>query len=254
MRILLYSPPRRQFVRARTHTLPTKKSSVQQDWRSWLPSEKAEVFGQQVRRLECFYGMFSVALNDAFELRQTGKLAKSCQAIWVLPSLCTRLAHPLAALLCSLSEYARHHGVIPNTAPLDPANFQGPRERRTAKKSDLISCVLLTQRSQFLHKIGTLEEMVVDVGKHFCQAADDLGSGASAQPSEDWETVDAAHYDLNTCLREAIVLLKSFLIVLPDEELGAFQKTVDLQMRASHDPSGPARFARHRRMVPIEGE
>lgn len=241
-------------MRARTHTLPAKKSSVQQDWRSWLPSEKAEVFGQQVRRLECFYGMFSVALNDALELRQTGKLAKSCQAVWVLPSLCTRLSHPLGALLRSLSEHARHYGVIPNTAPLDPANFQGPREQRTAKMSDLLSRVLLTQRSQFLHKIGTLEEMVVDVGRHFSQAAEDLGTGASAQPSEDWEIVDAAHYDLNTCLREAIVLLKSFLIVLPDDELGAFQKTVDSQMRASPDSSGPARFARHRRMVPIEGE
>lgn len=241
-------------MRVRSYALPAKKSSVQQDWRSWLPPEKAEVFGRQVRGLECFYGMFSVALNDALELRQSGKVAKSCQAIWVLPSLCTRLAHPLGALLRSLSVHARHYGVIPNTAPLDAANFQGSREQRTAKMSDLLSRVLLTQRSQFLHKIGTLEEMVVDVGKHFCQAAEDLGTGASAQPSEDWETVDAAHYDLNTCLRETIVLLKSFLIVLPDEELGTFQKTVDSQMRASHDPNGPATFARHRRMVPIEGE
>jgi hypothetical protein len=120
--------------------------------------------------------------------------------------------------------------------------------------SDLLSCVILTQRSQFLHKISTLEEMVVDVDSHFRQAAEDLGTGASVEPSLDWQTVDAAHYDLNTCLREAIVLLKSFLVVLPDEELGAFQKTVDSQMRDSRDHSGPAPFARHRRMVPIEGE
>jgi hypothetical protein len=234
--------------------LPGKKSSVQQDWRSWLPSEKAEVFGQQVRKLECFYGMFSVALNDAIELRQTGKWAKSCQAVRVLPPLCARLAHPLGALLRSLGEHAKHYGIIPNTAPLDPANFQGSREQRTARMSDLLSRVLLTQRSQFLHKISTLEEMVVDVGKHFRQAAEELGAGASTEPSEQWQTVDAAHYDLNTCLREAIVLLKSFLLVLPEEELGAFQETVDSQMRDSDDPSGPTHFARHRRMVPIEGE
>jgi hypothetical protein len=241
-------------VRARTYALPVKKSSVQQDWRAWLPSEKAEVFGQQVRRLECFYGMFSVALNDAIELRQTGKWARSCQAVGVLPPLCLRLAHPLGALLRSLGEHAKHYGIIPNTAPLDPANFQGYREQRTAKKSDLLSRVLLSQRSQFLHKISTLEEMVVDVGKHFRQAAEHLGAGASAEPFEEWQTVDAAHYDLNTCLRETIVLLKSFLLVLPDEELAAFQKTVDFQMRESHDPSGPGRYTRHRRMVPIEGE
>jgi hypothetical protein len=241
-------------VRARTYALPGKRSSVEQDWRSWLPSEKAEVFGQQVRRLECFYGMFSVALNDAIELRQTGKLAKSCQAIGVLPPLCARLAHPLGALLHSLGEHAKHYGVIPNTAPLDAANFQGHREQRTAKMSDLLSRVLLTRRSQFLHKISTLEEMVVDVGKHFREAAEDLGAGAAVEPSEEWQIVDAAHYDLNTCLREAIVLLKSFLLVLPEEELGAFQKTVESQMRESYDPTDPARFTRHRRMVPIEGE
>ena len=240
-------------MRVRTHALP-RKSSVQQDWRSWLPLEKAEVFDQQVRRLESFYGMFSVALNDAFELRQTGKFAKSCQAVWVLPPLCARLAYPLGALLRSLGEHAKHYGIIPNTAPLDPANFQGSREQRAAKMSDLLSRVLLTQRSQFLHKINTLEEMVVDVGKHFRQAAEDLGTGASTEPFMDWQTLDAAHYDLNTCFREAIVLFKSFLVVLPDEELGAFQKTVDVQVRNPHESSGPARFSRHRRMVPIEGE
>lgn len=241
-------------MQVRTHALPTRKSSVQQDWRSWLPSEKAEVFGHYVRRLESFYGMFSVALSDAFELRQTGKLAKSCQAVWVLPPLCARLAHPLRALLRSLGEHAKHYGVIPNTAPLDPANFRGSREQRAAKMSDLLSRVLLTQRSQFLHKISTLEEMVVDLGKHFCEAAEDLGTGASAEPFVDWQAVDAAHYDLNTCLREAIVLLKSFLLVLPEEELAAFQKTVDSQMRDSQNTSSPSRFVRHRRMVPIEGK
>src|ERR1700688_1026615 len=191
--------------------------------------------------------MFSVALNDAIELRQTGKLAKSYQAAWVLPSLCARLAHPLGALLRSLSEHARHYGVIPNTAPLDPANFQGSKEQRTARMSDLLSRVLLTQRSQFLHKIGTLEEMVGDLGNDFRQAAEDLGNGASAQPAADWQAVDSVHYDLNTCLREGIVLLKSFLLVLPEDQLGAFQKTVRAQMQAPEQEVPP--LLRRRRMA-----
>lgn len=241
-------------MRVRVHALTTRKSSVQQDWRSWLPSEKAEVFSECVHRLESFYGMFSVALNDAIELRLTGKLAKSCQAVGVLPPLCARLAHPVGAVLRSLAEHAKHYGTIPNTASLDPANFRGSREQRTARMSDMLSRVLLTQRSQFLHKISTLEEMVVDLSKHFHEAAEDLGLGASAAPTADWLIVDAAHYDLNTCLRETIVLLKSFLLVLPDDELAAFQKTIASQMRASLESSGPPRFIRHRRMVPIEGE
>jgi hypothetical protein len=44
-----------------------------------------------------------------------------------------------------------------------------------------------------------------------------------------WAEVDADHYDLNTCLREAIVVFKSFLISLPESQLGAFQNAVRQQ-------------------------
>jgi hypothetical protein len=116
--------------------------------------------------------------------------------------------------------------------------------------NDLLSHVLLTQRSQFLHKIDTLEEMVLCIRKHFCEIASDLSSGVSEAPSSDWRALDDAHFDLNTCLREAIVLLKSFILVLPDDQLGIFQKSVDAEMLAPYD-AGPAQ---RRRMVLIEGQ
>lgn len=238
-------------MRVRVRTLP----SVQDDWRAWLPEEKAQVFTAYVEQLESVYTMFSVALNEAMELRRTGSLAKSYQAVFVTPGLCSRLAVRLGALLRALSEHAKHYGTIPNAAPLDPANFKGTKEQRTARMSDLLSRVLLTQRSQFLHKIGTLEEMVADLRKDFRQAADDLASGASAQPNADWEAVDATHYDLNTCLRECIVLLKSFLLVLPEDQLGAFQKTIRAQVQAPEPGALPRQhLLRRRRMVSIEGQ
>ena len=210
-----------------TNSLP----SVRDDWHAWLPQEKAEVFDAYAEQLEEVYRMFSIALNEAMELRRTGSVTKSYQAVCLTPALCTRLAVCLGALLRALGEHAKHYGTIPNAAPLDAANFKGAKEQRTARMSDLLSRVLLTQRSQFLHKIGTLEEMVGDLGKDFRHAAEDLGSGTSAQPTADWQTVDSVHYDLNTCLREGIVLLKSFLLVLPEDQLGAFQKTVRAQMQ-----------------------
>jgi len=71
-----------------------------------------------------------------------------------------------------------------------------------------------------------------------------------------WQAVDAAHYDLNTCLREAIVLLKSFLMALPNEELEAFRATVHTQMGVSQPKklTLSQRLLRHRRMAPIGGE
>jgi hypothetical protein len=116
--------------------------------------------------------------------------------------------------------------------------------------SDLLSRVLLTQRSQFLHKIDTLEDMVLGIRKNFHEVALDLGSGASGERSADWRAIDDAHFDLNTCLREAIVLLKSFLVVLPNDQLGRFQKTINAQLLAHHDQDPAA----HRRIVLIERE
>jgi hypothetical protein len=237
-------------VRVHVHTLPARHSSVLEDWGAWLPPAKAATFDSCVRQLETFYGMFSVSLNEALELRRTGKAGQSCRAIFLTPDLCARLARPVERLLHALGEHARHFGIIPNTAPLDAANFRGSREQRTARMSDLLSHVLLTQRSQFLHKIDTLEEMVLSIQKDFCEIASDLGSGASAAPSSDWRTLDDAHFDLNTCLREAIVLLKSFIVVLPDSQLGAFQKSIDAQMLAPFDDD----TARSGRMVLIERE
>jgi hypothetical protein len=223
-------------VRVRAHTLPSRFASVQEDWSAWLPAAKAEIFSDTVRQFELLYGMFSVSLNEAFELRRTGKSAHSCSAILVIPALCARLAHPLQAMLHTFGEHAKHFGIVPNTDPLDAANFRGAQEQHTARMSDLLCHVLLTQRSQFLNKIERLEEMVLTIRKNFAEVAADLGSGASQEPSTDWHTIDDAHFDLNTCLREAIVVLKSFLVVLPNEQLTIFHKSINAHLLAAPDP------------------
>jgi hypothetical protein len=229
--------------------------SVQDDWCAWLPQQKAQAFAIYVQELETIYLMFSVALNEALELRRAQLLTKSYRAATMTPTLCGRLADNLSAILRALGEHAKHYGTIPNTAPLDPSNYHGSKEQRTARMSDLLSRVLLTQRSQFLHKIHTLGEMAGDIGKDFQLAVDNLASGASVDTAADWQVMDNAHYDINTCLRETTVLLKSFLLVLPDDQLGALQKTVRAQMRVS-DPSiahGDPRI-RARRMASVGGQ
>jgi len=61
------------------------------------------------------------------------------------------------------------------------------------------------------------------LAEDFRHAADDLAEGNLLNPPKMWAEVDAGHYDLNTCLREAIVVFKSFLIALPEDQLGAFK-------------------------------
>jgi len=204
----------------------TRGKSVKDDWRAWLPEAKAHIFHDQVHQLESNYVMLSVSLDEAIELEQMGQPGKSQQAVGITSSLCKLLTQTLGGLLRALSEHAKHYGTIPNAVPLDPANFQGQRGQRSARMSSLLNHVLLSQRLQFLHKLSTLEEMVQDLGNDFRHAADDLAEGTSLNPPKMWAEVDAGHYDLNTCLREAIVVFKSFLIALPEDQLGAFQNAV----------------------------
>jgi hypothetical protein len=243
-------------LRDRVDSLSGRGTSVKDDWRARLPEEKSKVFNTYARNLESTYGMLSVSLNEALGLRQEGRLGKSCQAVNLTPELCTRLTVALASLIRVLGEHAKHYGTMPNAAPLVPENFQSARGQRSARISELLSKVLLSQRTQFLHKLGTLQEMVEELGKEYCLSAQELAAGLSTDPATLWKSVDAAHYDLNTCLRETIVLLKSFLRALPDDQLAGFQKSVAASWAAAAREIHPAdqQILRHRRMAHIAGE
>jgi hypothetical protein len=243
-------------VKNRVRALSARGATVKDDWRAWLPELKDQAFRAYVRELEISYNMLSISLDEALELRQGGLLGKASQAVCVTHDLCNRFAHPLVALLWSLGEHAKHHGTVPNAAPLDPANFQGARGQRAARLSGLLCRILLTERSQFLYKISTLGEMVEDLNQDFCAAAAEIVNGVPIESQAEWQAVDAAHYDLNTCLRESIVLLKSFLMVLPEEELEPFQATVGTQMGVFKPKklTSSHQLVRHRRLAPMGGE
>src|SRR5262249_24791638 len=139
-----------------------------------------------------------------------------------------------------------HYGTIPNAAPLDPANYHGNRNQRSAHMSGLLNRVLLSTRLEFLHKVSTLAEMVEDLGKDFRTTADALVEGSTPDLERMWNEVDADHYDLNTYLRETFVVFKSFLIALPAEQLGTFESTICDQSRLQkRDPSSRRRTVRN---------
>ena len=235
------------------HSRPplSRGRSVQQDWRACLPDEKAHVFQEHERHLESLYNMFSVSLNEALELKLAGFRTKALCAISMTSQLCERLTRPLAGTLRALHDHARHYGTVPNAAPLDPENYQGLRRQRSARMSGLLDRVLFSHRLQFLHKVSTLQEMVEDLDRDFRGGADDLVGGLCPDPERSWHEMDAGHYDLNTCLRETIVLFKSFLFVLPAGQLGDFEKSIYVQ---SHFTSEDLVASRHRRVSAFAGQ
>jgi hypothetical protein len=210
------------LTRARTR----RYDSVQQDWRAFLPEAKSSFFHVHARELESAYLMLSVSLNEAIELRQHGHPAKAFQAVEVALELCSLLVLRLDSILHSMRQQAQHFGVVPNLAPLEPVNFRTDRSQRSARLHNLVNHVLLSERSQFIHKLSTLEHIVEDLGDFFVETAKHVEPTDAPAPSSYWTALDACHFDLNTCLRETVVLFKSFLVVLPEEQLDGLDFTI----------------------------
>jgi hypothetical protein len=240
----------------RSHPARPTTGSVSQDWRKALNEEKQRTYLNSLRGLEIGYAMFSVNLDEALGMQNCGRAMNAYQVLSVAPALCSRLASPLCSLLRSMQEHARHFGTTPHLAPLNPYNFQNPRSQRAARFNDLFSRVLFTRKSQFLYKITTMADLVEELNAGFESSAEELCEGQSIQPERDWETLDALHYDLNTCLREATVLFKSFLHALPDGQLEAFRETHRAHAAAARAATLPARARHlaHRRMALLRGE
>jgi hypothetical protein len=230
-------------------------TSVHEDWCASLPVAKSRLFDTYVKHLETLYRMMSVLLNEAIDFRNAGRITKANQAVFVVAELCPRLTHPVGELLQALEDHAKHYGTIPNAAPLDPENFRGAIGQNSARKSGLLGLILLSQRSQFLHKTQSLREMVLGLGEEFQEAAGELADGLSFYNAEQWQIVDADHFDLNTCLREAIVLLKSFLVVLPEDQIIPFQDDFGARLGNALAFSPLQRIhLRHRRMARLAGQ
>jgi hypothetical protein len=235
--------------------VPRPHPSVIQDWSSPLSTAHDESFLRTVHHLETAYWMWSVNLDEALNFRRMGRGTKASLVLGISPALCDRLSHPLLGSLRAMLFHARHFGTSPSLAPLAAYNFQLVRSQRAARFNSLFSRLLLTHRSQFQYKLSVLVELVADLSSSYVRASEELNEGISIEEDHDWEALEASHYDLNTCLRETIVLLKSFLVALPDTQLQEFNLSLQQQMACSPGLSNPlTRNLAHRRMALIKGQ
>ncbi|HEV2298470.1 MAG TPA: hypothetical protein VGR72_08135 [Candidatus Acidoferrales bacterium] len=195
------------------------RRSVQEDWIAWLPAEKRRLYEEMTRRWEEAYAMLSVSLNDALSFRERGELGHALENIRVSAGLVSRLAEPLLVACQVLEARGRHLSTSPSVAPLSPANFRTQVARHAAGWDNLLHRILFASRSRYAHKLRSLQFTISTLAEEFIILAEDLGAGLHTHPGECWLTLDSLHYDLNTCLRETLVLLKSFLRAVPDTTL-----------------------------------
>jgi len=209
------------FYKRKRGPVPSRRA-VPEDWLAALPRDKSQIFDGVVRQWECSYAMMSVALDDALTLRLRGELVCARQQVQITANLVARFAGSLIAACTSIAEAGRHVSDLPVVEPLKTQFFRGDTAQSAASWNGLLHHVLFGDRLRFFHKLRILSSTVERLDGEFDRAAADLADGVSEQPGVCWAALDSVHYDLNTCLREAEVVLKAFLRALPTEQSAAF--------------------------------
>jgi hypothetical protein len=110
----------------------------------------------------------------------------------------------------------------------------------------LLSFLILRGRTRFFRKLGALEQMVADLNKDAHRVVGEMAEGNSLRMLKQWRRLEILHYDLNTCLCETTVVLKSFFCVLPGDELKEFRTRLLFLV-----PAMAARFKRQDSLAKI---
>ena len=227
---------------------PKRRASA--DWRASLTEPHLRAYRETVSDLECALGMLGVTLNEALGLRAEGSLVQAREEAAVAAELMDRLASRLRACFQAMEEQGRHLGDLPDVMPLDAANFRGGTAQRLAGWNLLLHGVLFGLRTRFFHKVSVIDDLVESLAREFRETAEEISEGASVRPEKRWAALDSLHYDVNTCLQETVVVLKSFLLCLPPEQVDAFARrlagVVPAESRRPARPRAP-HFSRTRR-------
>jgi hypothetical protein len=141
--------------------------------------------------------------------------------------LLSRLAASLTGACGVLTNRGRHISNVPNVEPLNTENFRGVTAQTAASWNEFLHRVLFASRSRYFQKLRILSETVQKLGVEYNDAAEDVAAGISVQPGDCWDKLECLHYDFTTCLREAEVLVKSFVRALPGEQLSAVATELD---------------------------
>lgn len=205
---------------------PQNSRTVRQDWRLKLPPEKNSVFSSVSSTIQSSHSVFGIVLDEGMQLSQFGDRRVVAEQASLSADLCERFVAPLCGTLDALERHARHFGTLPSVDSLKADNFRGDSTRQAARRNEVLSQVLWRQHNRFLHKLRTLHDMAHSLATVYRATVTRIIEDSSVSPRLDWAALDCIHYDLTTCLSETTVMLKSFLVALPEEELDFFSEQV----------------------------
>jgi hypothetical protein len=206
-----------------------RSTTVYEDWSAWLPAEMDQLFGATRNELESSNGIMSVALDEAIALCDQEQFAVAQERAIVFADLFDRLAVRLRLVIRTIEEHGSHFGTLPNVTALSPTNFRGATAQKISSKDNFLARILFGGRTRFFHKLQALKEIIEELQKETRAVVQDVSLKGPVFPAKAWGELEVLGYDLNTCVGETTVVLKSFFCVLPAEELEAFRQKLVLQ-------------------------
>jgi hypothetical protein len=209
-----------------------RSRTVREDWFAWLPEEMDQLFGATRKDLECSNGILSVALDEALTLCDQEQFTVARERVTAFAALFDRLAIRLRLVIRTIEEHGSHFGTLPNVTALACENFRGTTAQRISFMDNLLAKVIFRGRTRFFHKLHALKEIIEELQEETRVIVEDVTAGAPVYPERAWRELEVLGYDLNTCMGETTVVLKSFFCALPPEELEAFRRKLVMQVPA----------------------
>ncbi len=201
-----------------------RSRSVHEDWFAWIPNEMDQLFDATRKELESSDFILSVTLDEALALCKGGQFESAKERANIIVGLFDRLAVRVGHVIRAIKDHGSHFGTLPNVKPLSPSNFRGATAQRVSIMNNLLAKVLFRERTRFFHKLYSLGEIIEDSQKEAREIVNGMCEGATQFPDLAWQRLEVLGYDLNTCMGETTVILKSFFCALPADELEAFRE------------------------------
>lgn len=212
---------------------------VQAEWMSLLPGQRQALFEEIVGALDATYTMMSVSLDEAMRLRLRGLLVQAREQAGICGDLVERLTNKLQLLVRTMKEQGQQLAELPVVLPLTRVNFRHGEARQAAFWHHLLHLVLPSSRCRYFLKLRTLGSTLSALTREFKVISREIADNTCVEPEHSWGELDHLHYDLNTCLRESIVVLKCFLRVMTEERfLALLQEFRGIPAATSDAPVG----------------
>lgn len=182
-----------------------------------------QVFDAIRNDLESSNFILSVCLDEALALCKAGKFDSAKDRVTMIAGLFDRLALRVDHVIRAIRDHGSHFGTLPNVSPLSPTNFRSANAQRVSLMNNMLAKVLFGERTRFFHKLESLGEIVDGAQRQAREILALLSEGNSGYPDEAFQNLEVLGYDLNTCMGETTIILKSFFCALHPEELETFR-------------------------------